>query len=232
MPCVCGASFRSVRVVKTKNGRYRQVGTCTKGHKFSRFTKAPSKTRKTAARRKQVYHKKTLRPMHAKVVRGRRYTKGVRYHPYPGTAHRRRNAVLMTEFKKYNEDKALANAVDRMAGYTPSPPVFANEGAFDMEEMKRRMRERHNLPMHADGIHLAKGTLTNHGYHANLSPEKRHAALRRAVQMHGPTVVLRKLRIVATLSKNKRPAVTRAMKADAGWVKRTFGTTAHPKTSQ
>ena len=75
---------------------------------------------------------------------------------------------------------------------------------------------------------LRSGTLRNHGYSSKLPPQERHAALRRAVAEVGPTVVIRKLNVVATLNSAK-PDMARTFKADSHWVKREFGTTAHPK---
>lgn len=76
---------------------------------------------------------------------------------------------------------------------------------------------------------LREGTLRRHGYSSKASKEERHAALRKAALAEGPTVVIRKLNVVATLNKNKRPQLCSQLKTDSAWVKSTFGTTAHPK---
>lgn len=76
---------------------------------------------------------------------------------------------------------------------------------------------------------LRQGTLRRHGYDSKASKAERHAALRRAAEAEGPTVVIRKLNVVATLNKNTNPKLSAHFKADSAWVKSTFGTTAHPK---
>lgn len=79
---------------------------------------------------------------------------------------------------------------------------------------------------------LRQGTLRRHGYDSKASKAERHAALRRAAEAEGPTVVIRKLNVVATLNKNTNPKLSAHFKADSAWVKSTFGTTAHPKKGE
>lgn len=76
---------------------------------------------------------------------------------------------------------------------------------------------------------LRKGTLRRHGYSTKDSQHERHEALRKAVAAEGPTVVIRKLNVVATLNKNTNPEMSKHLKKDSDWVKSQFGTTAHPK---
>lgn len=75
---------------------------------------------------------------------------------------------------------------------------------------------------------LRSGTLTRHGYSSKLPMEERREALAKAVDAEGPTVVIRKLNVVATLNKNTHPHLAKELKADSAWVKSTYGTTAHP----
>jgi hypothetical protein len=75
---------------------------------------------------------------------------------------------------------------------------------------------------------LKSGTLRKHGYDSKTSSMKRHVALRSAVAEYGPTTIIRKLNVVATLQKRTNPSLSQQFKTDSAWVKKTFGTTAHP----
>lgn len=66
---------------------------------------------------------------------------------------------------------------------------------------------------------LSKGTLTQYGYHTDLSEKDRHIALRRALTHIKPLSVYRKLNALYVLNKN-RPLGS-LYRADAEWVKTT-----------
>ncbi len=85
-----------------------------------------------------------------------------------------------------------------------------------------RERSRGGIPK------LRQGTLRKHGYSSKAPSKARHESLSNAVIEFGPTVVIRKLNVIATLSKNKNPELAAKFKGDSAWVKKTFGTTAHP----
>jgi len=70
-------------------------------------------------------------------------------------------------------------------------------------------------------IPLRKGTLSKHGYAADESVAKRHAALKKAVKAEDWLSVFRKLNAVATYNKNK-PALHKTFIADRNWVKKQF----------
>jgi hypothetical protein len=53
---------------------------------------------------------------------------------------------------------------------------------------------------------LQKGTLSSLGYAVHESSEKRHEALRKALKVHGYSVVIKKLNAVRILSRNTNPA--------------------------
>jgi hypothetical protein len=71
---------------------------------------------------------------------------------------------------------------------------------------------------------LHSGDLSKHGYEnvASLSSEKRHSALKKAVNEYGALDVMRKLVAVSTYSKRTAPASSKLFKSDASWVKKTF----------
>ena len=66
---------------------------------------------------------------------------------------------------------------------------------------------------------LSKGTLTQYGYHTDLSEKDRHIALRRALTHIKPLSVYRKLNALYVLNKN-RPLGS-LYREDAEWVKTT-----------
>ena len=69
---------------------------------------------------------------------------------------------------------------------------------------------------------LDKGTLSTHGYHADLSSNKRHHALVSAMNAGiKPLTAFRKLVALATLTKNSNPDVSRTYISDAKWLKTT-----------
>lgn len=79
---------------------------------------------------------------------------------------------------------------------------------------------------------LKKGTLSKHGYHADLPKAKRQAALKKAVmaltsaQKKGWLTVFRKLNALMVFNKNKRTRAQARLyntyKTDRDWVKATF----------
>lgn len=66
---------------------------------------------------------------------------------------------------------------------------------------------------------LRKGTLGKYGYKVRYSTQQRHDSLKRAALSEGYLPIFRKLIAVSTLQKNRNPAVSHAMRADAEWVK-------------
>lgn len=66
---------------------------------------------------------------------------------------------------------------------------------------------------------LKKGELTKHGYHADLSENKRHEALKKARSEYTPLSLFRKLNAVYVLNKNRDKKRAAIFKADAKWVK-------------
>ena len=66
---------------------------------------------------------------------------------------------------------------------------------------------------------LKKGHLTKHGYHADLSENKRHEALKKALGEYTSLSLFRKLNAVYVLNKNRDKKRAAIFKADAKWVK-------------
>jgi len=66
---------------------------------------------------------------------------------------------------------------------------------------------------------LSKGTLSQYGYHTDLSEKDRHVALRRALTHIKPLSVYRKLNALYVLNKNR--SLGSLYKGDAEWVKTT-----------
>lgn len=66
---------------------------------------------------------------------------------------------------------------------------------------------------------LSKGTLTQYGYHTDLSEKDRHTALRRALKHIKPLSVYRKLNALYVLNKNR--TLGSLYRGDAEWVKTT-----------
>lgn len=67
---------------------------------------------------------------------------------------------------------------------------------------------------------LEKGTLTQYGYHANISTKNRHFALLKALRHLKPLSVYRKLNALYILNKNKPLGML--YKRDAEWIKTTY----------
>lgn len=67
---------------------------------------------------------------------------------------------------------------------------------------------------------LEKGTLSRFGYHdiSNLSLNKRHSSLKKAVKKLKPTTVMRKINALYVLNKNKEPKLARIFKNDVKFV--------------
>lgn len=68
---------------------------------------------------------------------------------------------------------------------------------------------------------LEKGTLTQYGYHANLTEEERHKALKKALVDIKPLSVYRKLNALYVLNKNKDASLANLYRKDADWVQTT-----------
>ena len=66
---------------------------------------------------------------------------------------------------------------------------------------------------------LKKGDLTKYGYHADLSENNRHEALKKALGEYSPLSLFRKLNAVYVLNKNRDKKRAATFKADANWVK-------------
>ena len=66
---------------------------------------------------------------------------------------------------------------------------------------------------------LKKGHLTKYGYHADLSENKRHEALKKALGEYTSLSLFRKLNAVYVLNKNRDKKRAATFKADANWVK-------------
>jgi hypothetical protein len=69
---------------------------------------------------------------------------------------------------------------------------------------------------------LRKGDLTQFGYHTDLAADKRHAALKKAVEKYGALSVFRKLNAVYVYNKAKSPKSSAVFLTDRNWTKRTF----------
>jgi hypothetical protein len=67
---------------------------------------------------------------------------------------------------------------------------------------------------------LKKGLLIKYGYHnvADLSLQKRHSALTKAMKAYGTLSVYRKLNAVYVYNRKTNPFVARIFKADRDWV--------------
>jgi hypothetical protein len=70
---------------------------------------------------------------------------------------------------------------------------------------------------------LRKGELSKFGYSFRASEDKRHTALRQAVDEFGALGVHRKLDAVAKLSKTTIPEASRIFESDRNWVNSYFG---------
>ena len=66
---------------------------------------------------------------------------------------------------------------------------------------------------------LKKGHLTKYGYHTDLSENKRHEALKKALGEYSSLSLFRKLNAVYVLNKNRDKKRAAIFKADAKWVK-------------
>ena len=69
---------------------------------------------------------------------------------------------------------------------------------------------------------LKKGELKVCGYSTKKTAKQRHNALKCAVRKYGKLSTFRKLNAIAVLNKNRRPTLSRKMKADRNWVRRTY----------
>ena len=69
---------------------------------------------------------------------------------------------------------------------------------------------------------LEKGTLGKYGYHdvENMTQQKRHEALHRALKDMSPLSVYRKLNAVYLVNRNTNPTISSTFKKDSEWVKK------------
>lgn len=70
---------------------------------------------------------------------------------------------------------------------------------------------------------LRKGELSKHGYSFRIGEEKRHQALRQAVDEFGALGVFRKLTAVANLTEKTAPEASRIFNADRKWIEGKYG---------
>ena len=72
---------------------------------------------------------------------------------------------------------------------------------------------------------LKVGTLKKHGYSdvKNLSVEKRHIALKKAIKEYGYSHVIKKVNAVELLSRNRNPKISKIFGADKKWMERYYG---------
>ena len=78
---------------------------------------------------------------------------------------------------------------------------------------------------------LRKGLLSRFGYHAHLDKEKRHKALKKAIQEYSAGNVVKKLNAIYVLSKNSNPSLAKIYNSDKKWVQDTYKTT-RPKSKK
>lgn len=69
---------------------------------------------------------------------------------------------------------------------------------------------------------LEKGALTKYGYHANLTEEERHSALKKALIHIKPLSVYRKLNALYVLNNNKNKSLAQLYRNDANFVRASF----------
>lgn len=69
---------------------------------------------------------------------------------------------------------------------------------------------------------LHKGDLTQFGYKAHISSEKRHEALKLAIKQYGALSVWRKINAIYVLSKNRYPALSAKYNVDRNWIMKNF----------
>lgn len=69
---------------------------------------------------------------------------------------------------------------------------------------------------------LKEGELKRYGYNVHLSPEKRHAALKKAIEVYGPLNVFQKLNAVANLTVRTAPAAHKIFVTDRTWVQNNY----------
>ena len=70
---------------------------------------------------------------------------------------------------------------------------------------------------------LEKGTLSEFGYHklSELRVSQRHSALKKALKSMKPLSIYRRLVALQTLNKNVNPTLTKILKEDSDWLKKT-----------
>jgi len=69
---------------------------------------------------------------------------------------------------------------------------------------------------------LRKGELSKHGYSMTSPEDKRHSALRKAIQEYGALGVYRKLDAVSKLTERTIPEASKVYTEDKNWIKRKF----------
>lgn len=78
-------------------------------------------------------------------------------------------------------------------------------------------------PLEGEGIgKLRKGDLIKYGYQYRLSNALRERALKKAIEVYGPTSVYHKLNAVAKLSARTAPDASQVFEKDRKWVQTTF----------
>ena len=69
---------------------------------------------------------------------------------------------------------------------------------------------------------LREGELKRYGYNVHMSPEKRRAALKKAIDVYGALNVYRKLTAVANLTVRTAPEAHKIFVADRAWIQNNF----------
>lgn len=69
---------------------------------------------------------------------------------------------------------------------------------------------------------LKEGELKRYGYNVHLSTEKRHAALKKAIEVYGALSVFRKLNAVANLTVRTAPEAHKVFVTDRKWVQNNY----------
>ena len=100
-------------------------------------------------------------------------------------------------------------------GTSPNGTKYANFQA------KQGLKTRHKNQIGP----IQKGLLTKFGYVdvASLTQEKRHAALKKAVDAYGSLSTWKKINVLSVFTKKRNPKLRAIYNADKDWIKRHFG---------